>query len=468
MKLRTKLTLGTMALLAAALCICCSLTVFALWQSQKTAAADYTVSEADALRQQLALSTLNLNPEDLPTTRYALLRYYFTQVARSSSEGSEYVLQEGTDNIYNNSGINVRAVLPADYGGNDRLIQIDSAIVRLNGQDYCIAGYQEEQYGQLYTVAVVRDITQSMDKIREVILRCALIGGAVLLLTALCVVLLLNRALHPLRQLQQGAAAIAGGSYESRINLNRKDELGALGDSFDRMAEAVEQHVREVEATAEQQKLLLSALAHEMRTPVTAITGYAYALNHAKMTAEQQREAIAFVDSESRRLERLSSKLTQLISMENAPPALEQLSVSALLKTAGGILRPMAEESGVTLEMTVRGDDTVQGDADLLAVLLTNLFDNARKAGATRVTISFLDGVLSVADNGCGIPSSELEKITRPFYQVDASRNREGFGLGLALCRRIALLHGSDLLVESAEGRGSRFRICLYNSFTSP
>ena len=102
-------------------------------------------------------------------------------------------------------------------------------------------------------------------------------------------------------------------------------------------------------------------------------------------------------------------------------------------------------------------EDEIYGDADLLLMLLTNLIDNAYKAGADRVMVSFEDGILSVTDNGHGILPEQLEKIMQPFYQGDSSRNQQGFGLGLALCQKIAVLHGSELKVSSTVGEGSRF-----------
>ena len=206
--------------------------------------------------------------------------------------------------------------------------------------------------------------------------------------------------------------------------------------------------------------MLLHALSHEMRTPVTAISGYAYALTHMRMNPEQQEEALDFVESESRRLERLYTKLTELITVTDQKVPLSPIKPEELQTQILAILSPMAEKQGIQLDVNL-GNSTFLGDIDLLVMLITNLYDNARKAGAKTLKITMAEGILSVKDDGCGIPKEIQDKIMQPFYQGDASRNQEGFGLGLSLCRRIAFLHGSDLTVESAPGQGCAFTTLL-------
>ena len=111
----------------------------------------------------------------------------------------------------------------------------------------------------------------------------------------------------------------------------------------------------------------------------------------------------------------------------------------------------------------------VEGDADLLLDLLCNLVQNGAKAGApdAPVAVRCLPGAdtvtLEVEDHGCGIPQTEIERVTEPFYMVDKSRARKqgGSGLGLALCKRIAAAHGSDLVIESEPGQGTTVRVTL-------
>ena len=465
LSLRARLTAGTVALLALALCGCCVLILSASRATLLGDAIAYTCREYDQLSTALSENQPELDPASSELLRTSALRYSFMQLTLSAGEDCEYVLQGNGGDIYNNSGVNATAVLK--LGENVSETAPSYRVLRVNGQDYCVAGYLQFLSGESCTVAVVRDISATMDQVRTLSLRCVLICGGITLAAAVTTALFLSKALRPVQALKRGAESIARGDYSSRISLNRRDELGALAESFNAMAQAVQGHVRTVEATSEERNLLLHALAHEMRTPVTAITGYAYALNHARLSDAQRRDAVEFIDSESRRLERLSTKLTQLVHLADGEIALTELPLSALERAAAPVLRAQARESGIGLTMDF-GGGSLRCDPDLLILLLTNLFDNARKAGADQVNVSFENGILTVSDNGCGIPAEQLDKITQPFYQGDSSRSQEGFGLGLALCQRIAALHGGALAVESEPGRGSRFSLRFYNSFTAP
>ena len=119
------------------------------------------------------------------------------------------------------------------------------------------------------------------------------------------------------------------------------------------MAEAVQHHIDTVEKTSQERNMLLHALSHEMRTPVTAISGYAYALTHMRMNPEQQEEALDFVESESRRLERLYTKLTELITVTDQKVLLSPIKPEELQTQILAILSPMAEKQGIQLDVNL-------------------------------------------------------------------------------------------------------------------
>ena len=119
---------------------------------------------------------------------------------------------------------------------------------------------------------------------------------------------------------------------------------------------------------------------------------------------------------------------------------------------------------------------TLYGDKDLLLSLLINLIDNARKASSSGDTITVLGYsdndyyCISVQDTGKGIPADEIDNITKPFYMVDKSRAREqgGSGMGLALCARIAALHGTTLQFASVPSQGTTVSFCLQKAGSQP
>ena len=150
----------------------------------------------------------------------------------------------------------------------------------------------------------------------------------------------------------------------------------------------------------------------------------------------------------------------QLISLNSMELTPQSVSAAMFIDSLKPILQPIANASGINTSFDA-DEQKLNIERDLITCLVTNLFDNARKAGANNIHISLLRGVLCVADDGKGIPKAEIQKIMQPFYVLDKSRNTEGFGLGLALVRRIAELHGAELLIESEESKGTSMRIQL-------
>lgn len=213
----------------------------------------------------------------------------------------------------------------------------------------------------------------------------------------------------------------------------------------------------------------MSAFTHELKTPMTAVIGYADTLRSMQCEPEQQQRAANYIFSEARRVEALSEKLLQLLGLREQAPALEPLELERVFARARAALGPSVAPVEPVFQPApgVR----VRGDADLLVDLLYNLVQNAARARPKdgRVSIGWHtaaegQGVdVTVRDTGCGIPAAALARVTEPFYMVDKSRARAGggSGMGLALCEKIAALHGGRLQIESVEGEGTAVTVRL-------
>lgn len=274
--------------------------------------------------------------------------------------------------------------------------------------------------------------------------------------------LLARRLTRPLAVLTDAGAQIAVGDYARRTDLHTGDEIEALSRSFDKMADAVQEKIADLEADVQRREDFVGAFTHELKTPMTSIIGYADMLHTMQTDPDEQREAAAAIVHEGRRLEALSRKLLALLGLNEEGVELTAVPLPALWP------RLHAACPDVTLR-TPAAAPTVRGDADLLLDLLCNLVQNAAKASAPDAPVLVLcaqagDAVtLTVADRGCGIPPELIPRVTEPFYMVDKSRARRqgGSGLGLALCQRIAAAHGSALRIESEPGRGTRVSVTL-------
>ncbi len=280
----------------------------------------------------------------------------------------------------------------------------------------------------------------------------------------LCVMLLpliLRKTLKPLQKLSRVSEKIAGGEYNLRSDIRTGDEVGELSASFDHMAETVEQKISDLEETARRREMLLGALTHEMKTPMTAIIGFSGSLLSMPLTEEERMEAAHEINEAAKRTERLSQKMMQLISMRENPVMIRKtIDARELLEKVRAAMTSAVQEKQISLQAEAR-TKTLTGDPDLLFSLLTNLTDNAVKASPENTVICMeagkADGVqtLTVTDQGSGIPADRIALVTEPFYRVDKARSRKlgGAGLGLSLCRMIAEAHSGKLEIRSVEGK---------------
>lgn len=264
----------------------------------------------------------------------------------------------------------------------------------------------------------------------------------------------------PIKQLDNASRSIAQGAYHQRIHLRTNDEIGALGDTFNQMAQAVEDRIGQLNLALRQREDFVASFSHEIKTPMTAIIGYADLLSTACVERDKQLKYASYIYSEGRRLEGLAHKLMDLMALSdgNIDPA--PCRTERFFYRLQKQLAPSLGETGLEIDAQPA---VVRADEVLVHCLLRNLIGNAKKAeprdGTVRVR-GVLEGsryCISVADRGCGIPEEELERITEPFYMVDKSRARAGggSGLGLAICQKIAELHHTQLQFQSRVGEGT-------------
>ena len=312
---------------------------------------------------------------------------------------------------------------------------------------------------QLATAYDLTDLYRGRD---AALRRFLLLEAAVLAAGAAVTAVFARRMTRPLRTLTTASAEIADGDYARRTGLHTGDEIETLSSSFDKMADAVQEKITALQADVRQREDFMGAFAHELKTPMTSIIGYADMLRTIQASPAEQYEAAGAIYHEGRRLEALSGKLLALLGLGEETITLQPTALAALWP------RLQAACPGVPLQLPAC-DAAVQADADLLLDLLCNLVGNAVKASEPGQPVEVRaaeDGdtvTLTVADHGCGIPQSEISRVTEPFYMVDKSRARKqgGSGLGLALCKRIAEVHGSDLHIESTPGEGTRVSVIL-------
>lgn len=230
----------------------------------------------------------------------------------------------------------------------------------------------------------------------------------------------------------------------------------------------LERGMDNLENVASRREEFIASFAHELKTPLTAIIGYADMLRSKDMTPKSRFTAAGYIFSEGKRLEALSLKLMDIIVAGRQGFELKRFEVGYFIRNIAAVTVPSLSEDGITLDMRWE-PGVIEVEPDLFKTLLINLVDNARKASRRNSAIELFGKVeddgyaIYVRDHGRGMPQEELSCITEPFYMIDKSRSRaqNGAGLGLALCQRIAELHATKLEYESEEGKGTTVRILV-------
>lgn len=272
----------------------------------------------------------------------------------------------------------------------------------------------------------------------------------------------------PLVRLSNASRAIAEGRLSYRSRIKSGDEIGALSQDFDAMADKLEGNINELEEAIKRQDRFVGSFAHEMKTPMTSIIGYADLIRSGILSKGEERQAAEYIFSEGKRLENLSRKLLELIVLKEGA-SLRPASPSAMIEELAETLRPVYRAKGIEIVVDCQRGEAML-EPDLFKSLVTNLMDNARKAmdgKAGRITVKSVmtdEGCrLVVTDEGRGMPQEALTHVTEAFYRVDKSRARRqgGVGLGLALCNEIVQLHNGNIAFDSAEGSGTTVTVEL-------
>lgn len=285
-------------------------------------------------------------------------------------------------------------------------------------------------------------------------------------LTAVILSYALTRRLH---RLTRTVRRIAGGDLSTRSGISSRDEFGQLSRDFDAMADKLQENINRLETDIERQESFMGAFAHELKTPMTSIIGFADLLRQGNMDENTRMMAADYIFTEAHRLERLSFKLLNLLLLKKDGVAMKRVWLSNYLAEVEKALTPAMQNKGIRLVCRAQ-QKRVALEPDLVKSLLYNLIDNASKAmdngGIIGVMGTGIPGgcQFQVVDNGRGMEKEELSKITEAFYRVDKARSRRqgGAGLGLALCKQIVELHNGSIRFASQPGKGTQVTVTLY------
>lgn len=368
----------------------------------------------------------------------------------------DYQVPETAKEAYNHTVFSMEDFLGQEY--RTYYGELSYAKVRWKSTPYLIFHYDYQGYIFLYRLC---DISEVEDRIFMLAAETLLLLIVLTAAASMILRIVLKRVLNPLKELNETTKRMADNDYGQRVLIRRMDEVGELGESFNKMAEAVEARTKSLEESEHKKTLFMGDLTHELKTPLTAISGYAQTLLNVKITKEEEQEALLYIDEECKRLSRLSGKMMRLLELErDVELELAPTPVKELFEKAERVCQALLKEKHLTLAFEEHGE-ILSMDVELMTDVLINLIDNAAKASMEdgRIILRAGERCIEVEDFGQGIPGEELEKIKEPFYMIDKSRSRKmgGAGLGLALVAMIAKRHGIRIEIDSRLGEGTRF-----------
>ena len=324
---------------------------------------------------------------------------------------------------------------------------------------------QDTVIGAVIFSAPLAPVEERITELQKITRYAGLVG--IILATFLS--LFLSRTVsRPLLNMNQAAQAMVKGDYSRRVEVKSNDELGVLADSLNSLAKELVKKIDALEQLDQTRRKFVANVSHELRTPLSIILGYTEALIDGMANSDAERQAyLGNIHEEILRLRRLVTEILDLRKIEagRIELVMEEVSLAEIARQVVDKFATLAKEKNISITKNIYENAVVIADKDRLKQVLINLLDNAIRftpaEGRVEVAIKDLKDQLlvSVSDNGPGIPLAEQTQIWERFYKVDKARTRTGggIGLGLAIVKEIVEAHGGSIEVTSKPGEGSTF-----------
>ncbi len=393
------------------------------------------------------------------------------QIELALPQGSEFAVIDKSNYIIYSSPDAKEKMLFSDifYITSESPIYYNVKKLEDNGHNsyYLILSSSMDECGRNLVFAKSIDITSIFEENYRMRYRFTILYVIMTLISITVMLILSGYITRPLKRLAKSANSISRGRYNMRTNIDSGDEIGKLSKNFDHMADKIQETINELERNAAQKEAFVANFAHELKTPLTSVIGYADMIyQNENMTNEEIKTCAGYILSEGMRLESLSLKLLELTVLEKQDFMLERMNAVDVINDIADTIKPLMMKKDISFAYTSE-QAYISVEIDLFKTLVLNLLDNASKAGSKNIILTGKkcdeSYVISIKDDGCGISKEHIERITEPFYMVDKSRSRKqnGAGLGLSIAARICEIHDTKLVYDSEEGKGTTVSVSL-------
>ena len=318
-------------------------------------------------------------------------------------------------------------------------------------------------------MVIIHSTLSQINEVQSNIIRVIYIPFLVMLIISFALLALISqKIMRPIRRINTVAESYSTGNFEVSMDIKSKDEIGQLASTLEYMAS-------ELSKLDEYRKDFISNISHDFRSPLTSIKGYAEAIQDGTIPPDKQGKYLNIIVDETKRLSKLTNSLLELNKFDSYGIwlVIKDFDIIKPVKAAMRFYEGTCQEKGINLILNNHCLNTmVKGDQTKIQQVIYNLLDNAIKftpsGKSIYLTLTELNEkiLVSVKDEGCGIPSESLKKIWTRFYKADTSRgkDKQGTGLGLSITREIILAHNENINVVSTEDVGSEFTFSLAKS----
>ncbi len=402
------------------------------------------------LEEKAALSTLS------EENTYRSYSNYYKQ------QGVRLVIKEGPMLKYSED---------LDFFADELEIESDAKTMMLwvdtkEEEKYITVQVQLKEPYDKYTLLYSYHLLNFNDDWKNMTYYFVLAGVMISILLSVVLYIILRKLTKPILELNIATKEISEGNYKKRVMVKGQDELAMLATYFNIMSEKIQQNIESLKEETEKKQRLVDNLAHELRTPLTAISGYAEYMQMANLDEEERYQAVSYIRSETKRLEKLSQVLLLLADVRETNLPMECVSLDKVIHSTRRRFMPKLQEKNIAFSYEL-SDARIYGNHELLEILISNLIENAICASKAEGKIEIASYeekqglVLTIRDYGIGMAQEDLLHIMEPFYRVDKARSRKhgGVGLGAALCKQIVLKHQATIHYESKVEEGTRVRL---------
>jgi len=338
---------------------------------------------------------------------------------------------------------------------------------RTAGKLFSLVATNENSGGKIYTIQVAQDRSSDEQVEREFgVLLIVVLSGSILA-SALIAITVTRHGLRPLGEMTRSLEQIGP------THLNERVAPGGWPRELQPLAVAFDDMLARLEVSFTRLSQFSADLAHELRTPIANILGEAQVALTRDRSSDEYREVIESTVAECERLSGIVDNLLFVARADAAREPIEQKQFDGrtALEKIATFYRTIAEDRHVAINCNGQGE--IYGDPVLFSRAVSNLVDNALRftpnGGLIGITIAThpAHAEVAVSDSGCGIAPEHLLRVFDRFYRVESSRSSDGAGLGLALVKSIADLHGGSARIESELNRGTTVTLTFPNPDTS-